>query len=94
MNCLKENQEFNINDILYLLENINFKSNFLDVIQNLLTINLIKKEISKKQFDTYISQIEKIKKLNSKNEKIETNLKIKFLNDRQGIDFLVEKLII
>ncbi len=93
MNCLKDNQEFKINDILYLFENIITKSNYLDVIENLLTINLVKKEISKKQFDKYLSQIEKIKK-NNENEKIETNLKIKFLNDRQGIDFLVEKLII
>ncbi len=67
--------------------------NFLNVIHDMLTINLLNEKTDKKTFDGKIAEVNKLIIKNSNKENVEfDNKKIKYFNDTAGCDFVIESL--
>ncbi len=92
---MKNDQIDYLLDIIKTSKNIINKNkimNYLNIIHDILTINLLNNNTDKKAFDEKISEINKLIVKNSLKTKIEIDNKIKHFNDSAGCDFVIESL--
>ncbi len=98
-----KNKKLLTNDLIdYLIEVIKASKsvlnktkliNFLNVIHDMLSINLLNEKTDKKTFDSKISEVNKLIIKNSNKDNVDfDNKKIKYFNDTAGCDFVIESL--